>query len=36
MVPSLPLNGAGKIDRGMAQARLRDAFAARAAKRVGE
>jgi long-chain acyl-CoA synthetase len=36
MVPSLPLNGAGKIDRGMAQARLRDAFAAQAAKRVGE
>lgn len=36
VVPSLPLNGAGKIDRGMAQVRLRDAFAANALNPVGE
>jgi long-chain acyl-CoA synthetase len=36
IVPSLPLNGAGKIDRGMVQARLRDALAAQATNRVGE
>ncbi|HEY7248632.1 MAG TPA: class I adenylate-forming enzyme family protein [Xanthobacteraceae bacterium] len=33
IVPSLPLNGAGKVDRGMAQVRLRDAFAAQATNR---
>jgi long-chain acyl-CoA synthetase len=34
VVRSLPLNGAGKIDRGVVQVRLRDAFAAMATDRA--
>jgi acyl-CoA synthetase (AMP-forming)/AMP-acid ligase II len=34
IVPALPLNGAGKIDRGVAQARLNAAYAATEGHRI--